>query len=284
MGRTSLLGIGNYSADWTRDFYDQASVWWGPDPQPPGVHEERVGIVKRLGGRGAKRVLDLGAGSGYTAAALADGGYTVVAVESSPARARHAQEPARAGRRGSLTFVEADFHTVQLAERFDVVCLWEVFGLGSDADQRRLLRRISREWLAPDGCVLLDVYCPFRPARDAGTAVQLAPLEGVPGSVEMLERCHFDPLHCRWIDEWEPTAAPEQALAQAVRCYTPADLLLLLEGTGLALKRIEVEGVVLDVFANTVVQSGPLMEAWIYLAQLVPDLGHTAGDSELRCQ
>ena len=273
MKRPSLLRFGDYSAEWARDFYTQASTWWGPDPQPPGVHKSRVRIVERLCGPRPKRILDLGAGAGYTAAAMADCGHTVVAVEFSPARAHCAQELARVARTGSLAVLEADFYTVELAERFDVVCLWEVFGLGSDADQRRLLRRISQDWLAPDGCVLLDVYCPFRPARDAGTAVRLAPLEGVPGSVEMFERCHFDPLHCRWIDEWEPTAAPEQALAQAVRCYTPADLLLLLEGTGLALKRIEVDGKVLDAFANTVVKSGPLMEAWIYLAQLVTDTG-----------
>ena len=75
---------------------------------------------------------------------------------------------------------------------------------------------------------------------------------------------------------------PEQALAQAVRCYTPADLLLLLEGTGLALKRIEVDGHAVDVHANQVVKSGPLMEAWIYLAQLVTDTGLVAGGVELR--
>jgi len=271
MKRASLLRSGDYTADWVRDFYTQATTWWGPDPQPEGVHEERAETVERLGGPGPKRILDLGAGAGYSAAAMADRGHAVVAVECSPARARHAQELATVERRGSMVALEADFNRVELPERFDVVCLWEVFGLGSDADQRRLLRRIAQEWLVPGGCVLLDVYCPFRPARDAGTAQRLDPLQGVPGSVEMWQRCHFDPLHCRWIDEWEPIAAPEQALAQTVRCYTPVDLLLLLEGTGLALQRIEVDGQRLDVHASSVVRSGPLMEAWIYLAQLVLD-------------
>jgi hypothetical protein len=84
----------------------------------------------------------------------------------------------------------------------------------------------------------------------------------------MIERCHFDPVHCRWIDEWEPTAAPESALAQTIRCYTPADLLLLLEGTGLALKHIEVGGQVLDLDANNITIAGALMQAWCYLVQL----------------
>ncbi|MBU0491173.1 MAG: hypothetical protein KKA73_14120 [Chloroflexi bacterium] len=99
--------------------------------------------------------------------------------------------------------------------------------------------------------------------------MRLSPLHGVPGSVEMVERCHFDPVQCRWIDEWQPTSAPDQALAQPVRCYTPADLLLLLEGTGLALARIEVDGEAMDVTANRITRSGLLMEAWCYLAQLV---------------
>jgi hypothetical protein len=115
----------------------------------------------------------------------------------------------------------------------------------------------------------VEVYNPIRPARDAGTEERLAPLKGVPGSIEMFERCHFDPVRCRWIDEWVPTAAPENALAQTIRCYTPADFLLLLVGTGLTLKHIEVDGQALDVRANTITTSGALMQAWCYLVQLV---------------
>jgi hypothetical protein len=46
---------------------------------------------------------------------------------------------------------------------------------------------------------------------------------------------------------------------------------LLIEGTGLALKRIEVDGQVLDFETNRITKSGPLMEAWGYLVQLIPD-------------
>ena len=41
-------------------------------------------------------------------------------------------------------------------------------------------------------------------------------------------------------------ASPENTLAQTVRCYTPADLALLLEGTGLGLKYIEIQGEAID--------------------------------------
>jgi len=188
-------------------------------------------------------------------------------------RADYARELVWRPRKGSLTILEADFYTVELEGRFDVVCCWQCFGLGSDADQRRLLRRIAHEWLVPGGSALIDVYSSIKPARDAGTEARLSPLEGVPGSVEMIERCHFDPVHCRWIDEWQPTAEPDQALAQTVRCYTPADLILLLEGTGLRLKRIQVDGQDVDFESNRIATSGPLMEVWGYFVQLIPDDG-----------
>ena len=117
----------------------------------------------------------------------------------------------------------------------------------------------------------MDVYSPFRPARDTGKEQRLDPLPGVPGSVEMIERCHFDPLHSRWIDEWQPTADPGRSLAQTLHCYSPADLLLLLEGTGLALRRVEVDGAALDFESSAITTSGPLLEAWSYLVKLERD-------------
>ncbi len=267
----SLLRQEDYSQAWVKDFYSQAAVWWGQDPQAAGVHQARVETVARLCGGGCMTILDLGTGPGATAAALADAGHHVLAVELSPARARFARDLATVPRRGSLAVLEADFYEMELKDRFEVVCCWETFGLGTDADQRRLLRRIAQEWLAPGGSVLMDVYNPAGPARDSGKEWRLAPLPGVPGSVEMLERCHYDPVQGRWIDEWQPTANPEHALAQTLRCYTPADLVLLLEGTGLRLKLIEIQGEAIDVTANRRMTSASwFARDYNYLVQLVP--------------
>jgi SAM-dependent methyltransferase len=264
----SLFASGRHSPTWIKDFYDQAAEWWGPDPQAPGVHEARRHALERVCGKGPHRVLELGAGSGYSAAALADAGHAVVAVELSPTRAAPARGLAATPRRGSLLAVEGDFYTVDLPAPFDAVVCWETFGLGSDADQRRLLRRIAAEWLVPEGRALVEVYNPTRPARDAGTEERLPPLPGVPGSVEMFERCHFDARHCRWIDEWVPVAAPEKALAQSIRCYSPADLTLLLEGTGLMVDHLELDGAPLPTDADSITLSPALLQAWSYLAVL----------------
>jgi len=276
MKPTSLFQLGNYSLDWVKDFYTQAGIWWGPDVQEPpnteepGGYKARAETVERLCGREIRRVLDLGAGSGRTAAAIADLGHTVVGVELNPTDIGYAQDLLTIPHLGSLTMLEGDYYTIKLDGQFDVVCWWQGFGIGTDADQRRMLRRIAYEWLTPGGCALIDVYNPVRAARHAGEEVHLEALEGVPGSVAMIERCHFDPVYSRWIDEWQPTVEPAKALAQTVRCYTPMDFLLLLEGTGLALKRIEVDGCEVDFSTNQIALSGPLMEAWGYLAQLIP--------------
>lgn len=80
----------------------------------------------------------------------------------------------------------------------------------------------------------------------------------------------FRPDHSRWIDEWVPVARPDAARAQSIRCYTPADLLLLLEGTGPGVQHIEVagDGQIFVPGGEQITLSPPLLEAWSYLAVL----------------
>jgi SAM-dependent methyltransferase len=268
----SLLRQQDYSREWVKDFYTQAGIWWGEDPQAAGIDAERARLVERLCGPGSKRILDLGAGSGRTMTAFADCGHTVVGVELNPTDAAYARMLLKPQRKRVATFIEADFFTVDLRGPFDVVTCWQAFGIGSDSDQRRLLRRIAQEWLAPGGSVLLDVYNPAGPARHDGREVRLDRLAHVPGSVDMIERCHFDPVQGRWMDEWEPAEHPESALAETLRCYTPADLLLLLEGTGLSLKYVEMGGEAVDVAANRqAVSKDWFTSDYNYLVQLCRD-------------
>lgn len=264
----SLFRRGKYTSAWIKDFYTQSDIWWGPDAGAD-YYPARLAAIARLCGPGSKRILELGAGSGAVAALLAQQGHQVVAVELTTA-IRLAQGLPQESWTGSLVALEADFYSVHLNGCFDVVCYWDGFGLGSDTDQRGLLRRVARDWLLPGGCMLVDVFNPARYARCAGTEEILPPLKGVPGSVEMRHLCHYDPVQARWIDEWQPTSAPDQALAQTVRCYSPADLRLLLEGTGLELVRVEVDGAAIDFAGQQITTEGPLLEAYSYLAQLAP--------------
>jgi hypothetical protein len=43
---------------------------------------------------------------------------------------------------GSLRAIEGDFYETEPPGKFDVVAYFDGFGIGTDEDQRRLLRRI----------------------------------------------------------------------------------------------------------------------------------------------
>src|SRR5262245_43294422 len=158
--------------DWTKDFYTK-QVLWGEWPArwtaqslrnlPPGV-KTHLAAVERLAGAGPKRILELGAGAGYTAAALADHGHSVVAVEIVEESITNLRRLATEVRGGDLSVIAGDFYAIALPAQFDMVCYFDGFGIGSDAEQRRLLQRIAG-WLTPTGCALIDVLTPWHWAQ-----------------------------------------------------------------------------------------------------------------------
>lgn len=225
-----------------RHFYSQASIWWGDDSQETETHMERVETLHRLCGKGPWKILELGCGSGRSAAAMADCGHDITGIEFNPTDYELALKLLDQPRKGKLSFIQGDFFQLNFPERFDIIICWQVFGLEEDDQQRALLQRMEKEWLKPKGMVLMDVYHPFGPIRDHQKEWCLDRLEDVPGSVDMTERCTYDAIGSRWIDEWIPTAHPEDALFQSIRCYTPADFKLLLLGTKLQVKWLEIDG------------------------------------------
>lgn len=173
-----------------------------------------------------------------------------------------AEEP----RPGTLTVLEADFFEVEFDGKFDIVAYWNGFGIGSDSDQRRLLSRIVSLWLAGNVSILLDVFHPASWLRVAG---QEQRVETERAGV-CIKHNDFDPIGGRFLDSWTSEDDPTgQAFTQSIRCYTPADLLLLLEGTGLAVKYAEVSGERFSIQSTDATIEAPLGQAWDYLVQLV---------------
>jgi SAM-dependent methyltransferase len=165
MGRKKTTGA---AMDWIEPFYTKRSAWMGPT----GIfasHRVRAASIERYSGAGKKRILELGAGAGGTAAAMADLGHSVIAVELSPLRASFARELAQELRQGQLTIIEGDYYALDFPEPFDLISHWDSFGMGTDLDNRRLLQRMAEDWLAPEGCVLMDVFSPWWWIRQAGT-------------------------------------------------------------------------------------------------------------------
>jgi SAM-dependent methyltransferase len=244
--------------DWALEFYTKQNQW-------SGVYEEAINDGHRLKaswiaeftGPGKKRILELGSGGGQVAAAMADLGHDVIAVEQAPMLCAHAQTLAAVKRVGQLTVVQASFYEVTLEGLFDVICYYDGFGIGSDADQRRLLKRVAT-WLTPTGSALFEI----------GTPWYIASVDGRGWTVgEAERRYNFDADGCRWVDTWWPIGKPEEAVQQSLRCYSPADLRMLLEPTGLQLQQIKPGGTV-DWEQGKWLASVPLGKALNYLAQL----------------
>lgn len=84
----------------------------------------------------------------------------------------------------------------------------------------------------------------------------------------MVNRWFFDPEQSRWIDEWQPFEHPELTLAQTLRCYSPADLMLLLENTGLKIVRLEENGEEIMISENKLRKGTSVLDDWNYLVLL----------------
>jgi SAM-dependent methyltransferase len=245
--------------DWVRDFYakqyewaDWRRRWSGFDPNE---RDARVDAVIRHAGSEPKRILELGSGTGTTAAALAVAGYDVVAIEIQDELAEHTRELAAGVTRGSLRAIAGDFYEAELTGTFDVVAYFDGFGIGSDEDQRRLLRRVVG-WLAPNGCVLVDVLVPWYWARQAGNEEEFPMGSGV----RYLDG--FDAEECRMTERMWRVGHEDDPASQSLRCYSPADLHLLLEGTDLSL--VDVEPFTDEGYSEPC----ELTEAMLYLATL----------------
>lgn len=232
------------SRDWVKAFYDSAADWWGESWYEGENLQYRLARVEKYIGKPPKDLLELAAGTGETAGFLAAAGYAVTALDISDKNYQMISK--LASQTPLITAVQGDFLTTHLDHQFDAVCLFEGFGMGTDNDQRLLLKRIRTKWLKPGGVLLMDVYHPFGPIRLAGSVQELDRLEDVPGSVDIIERSYYDGILGRWVDEWQPVEKPENLRRQSIRCYTPADLCLLLEGTGLEIAHAEFAGGVFD--------------------------------------
>jgi len=244
--------------DWIHHFYRRQDALTGCYQLPVSDSDRRrADLVRRWVSEQPAAVLELGCGGGQTASAIADMGSRVVAVDLNPSAVEHARKLAAARDDNQLRIVLGDFYALEYRREFDLVCYFDGFGIGDDADQQRLLKLIAR-WLRPGGRALIEVYTPWYWAMVAGQEIKYG---------QARRRYGYDGKASRMLDTWWPDGEPGFAVTQSLRCYSPDELRELAHGTGLALLDIEPGGAV-DYARNTFQPSVPLDETMSYLAIL----------------
>lgn len=185
-----------------------------------------------------RRVADLGCGVGGHALALAQAGFTMTGLDISAwAIAEACQRAAAAGLQIEWGVVdllaEADW---PLTEVDAAICV-DAFGWGSDADQRRLLRRLRR-YLAPNGVIILvhpNLSWTIRHQADSVSAIL--------GEVTYTWQQRYDP--CCGRRRGALTIAdgdkPERVFAYDQRLYTATELMTLLRNTGFTIHQLDAD-------------------------------------------
>ncbi|MGW0709719.1 class I SAM-dependent methyltransferase [Streptomyces sp. NPDC002643] len=249
---------------WCADFFDVASGWW-TTPEIGPQDDRRVRLLRSTAPAPGK-VLELGCGTGATAVATAAAGYAVTGIDVSEVRIAKAEDRltgllATAGTTPAIrpVFRRADFYTTELAETFDVVTCWNGFGVGTDDNQRHLLRRIATEWLDPGGVLIMDIYSPWRWASIHGKSYEYR---------DLICENRFDPVVSRFEERWWRRSDPDTVISQYGRCYSPADFLVLIKGLGLEVTEFRVPDRSFGPDATDTDLATALLERWEYTAIL----------------
>lgn len=243
--------------EWVKEFYEKQEKWTRCYTAPISeYHIDRVKEIEKILGSTSLKILELGCGGGQFAVAAATRGHKVVAVELNKDFVDYGKELAES-ESTNVNYIAGSFYDVTIEENFDAVCYFDGFGIGTDADQRVLLKRISN-WLKPNGKAFIDIYTPWYWAYASGQK----------SIFKTLERCYdFEPYECRMIDKWWPKENESQAVKQSLRCYSPADLKMLIDPTDLMIESIQPGGA-MDYEKMVFVEKAPLAKAMNYLAVL----------------
>lgn len=247
---------------WVKEFYTEQFVWLKDfDYDMEEIVEIQINRFERFITPSTKKILELGGGNGQFAVSAALNGYEVTMIELVPECVGYANELARKYNvESKLRVIQGDFYQADFDEQFDVVCYWDGFGVGSDSDQQVLLNRISK-WLKPRGTALIDIYTPWYWSKTAGQEMKFG---------KILRKYDFDADGNRMLDTWWLNNNDDHKITQSLRCYSPADLRLLLKDIDLSLVHCEPGGA-MDYETLVYSEQVPLEEAMVYLAKLHRD-------------
>lgn len=98
--------------------------------------------VERFAGPAPKDLMELRAGTGETVTFLSAAGYWMTALHIS--EMKYTLLSRIAEKYLGATAIQGDYFTASIPEKFDAVCMFENFGMGTGQEQRSLLRRMEK--------------------------------------------------------------------------------------------------------------------------------------------
>ncbi len=194
-----------------QQFYRKQFDLYGKHIDYPELDEGLAADIVEQMGRPFTSVLELGAGKGNLARCLAGCGKSVTTVELVPELVEYAEQ----FQSPDVTSICGSFYDIELPRQFDAVLYMDGFGVGTDAEQLQLLRRIHN-WLCDDGAALIDIYEPTYWKQTSGRTMTL------PGDVSRVYG--YDDSRNRMTDTWWPTDRPDEKMTQSLACYSLDDI------------------------------------------------------------
>lgn len=127
--------------DWVKEFYSGQNDWFKVYlTNINQSHQDRVELINSAINRPDSTVLELGPRGRQTAVALANKGYHVTMIELLQGSVQHAHKLNDIYQQ-SVKIIQGDFYQCSFPNQFDIVCYFDSLGIGSDADQVRLLQK-----------------------------------------------------------------------------------------------------------------------------------------------
>lgn len=153
-------------------------------------------LIKAIGLKGVKTMLDLGGGPGTNAIAMAKKGVKAAIFDLPETIAIARRVAGRGGAKG-ITFITGDFHTDRIGSGYDLILLSQIFHAFSAEDNMALLRK-CRTAVNPGGRVAVQEF----PINESLTA----PPHSALFSVNMLVgtekgRCYSPKEMKSWLEE-----------------------------------------------------------------------------------
>lgn len=236
---------------WVIPFYKKQFEWLNPNIELEMMDDtsSQVDEIEEQIGRPFETMLDIGAGTGIMARALAARGISMITLEIVPELCAYARNNSPT----TIDIHEGDFYTYEFAKQFDVVSYFDGFEIGTDLEQLKLLKRI-KGWLNSGGCGLIDIYQPNFWRKAAGQKMK----------IDNAERIYdYDEENHRMLDSWWSPDEPDHVVTQSLRCYTICEISELCENAGLQIVGI-FPGGAMDYENWVYLHCVPLSECWSY--------------------